>query len=107
MEALENILAVGDALAEEQGTENPYVDAMDAVDGETQLQMLQHHQDTTIFMKAKDMLIRFFDAQDGDDEDDEAAPATGDNGQYQFGAHNALNSQPLQFNGNNLGNMLQ
>lgn len=109
MEALENILLVGEALSEEQGTENPYVDAMDAVDGETALQMLQHHADTTIFMKAKDMLIRFFDAQDGSEDDEEAGPSLGDNGQYQFGAQNALSSQPLQFNGigQNLGSMLQ
>ncbi len=108
MEALENILAVGEALAEEQGSDNPYIDSVDAVDGETALQMLQHHADTGIFMKAKDMLIRFFDAEDGDDEEETAGPALGENGMYQFGAQNNLNSQPLQFNGlGNLGNMLQ
>jgi len=108
MEALENILAVGEALAEEQGSDNPYIDSVDAVDGETALQMLQHHADTGIFMKAKDMLIRFFDAEDGDDEEEAAGPALGENGMYQFGAQNNLNSQPLQFNGlGNLGNMLQ
>jgi hypothetical protein len=99
LEALENILQVGKALGDEQGTENPYLDVIDAVDGETQLLTLQHHQDNNIFLKAKDILITYFKADENDEEDEETAPQMGQDGQFEFGAQPMLGQgAPLQFN---------
>lgn len=93
LESLENILRVGADYCAEQGQdENPYVEAIEAAGGADEFEALQHHSDTNIVMKAKDLLLTYYDAVSEDEED---APTT-DGGEYTFPSGP---SAPLSFGG--------
>jgi len=81
LEALENILKVGEADAKESGT-NQYTQFIDQADGLEKIESLQNHPNNEIYKKAVDILETYFAAED--DEVQQVAPQTGQS-TYTFG----------------------
>jgi len=81
LEALENILKVGEADAKESGT-NQYTQFIDQAEGLEKIENLQNHPNNEIYKKAVDILEAYFAAED--DEVQQVAPQTGQS-TYTFG----------------------
>eukprot|EP01105_Mastigella_eilhardi_P026315 TRINITY_DN7522_c0_g1_i1.p1 TRINITY_DN7522_c0_g1~~TRINITY_DN7522_c0_g1_i1.p1 ORF type:complete len:561 (-),score=197.03 TRINITY_DN7522_c0_g1_i1:55-1737(-) len=70
LEALENVLKVGDMLAQTGGA-NPFAELVREAQGVDMLQKLQDHENESIYTKAVRILEDFYDAKNEDDDDDE------------------------------------
>lgn len=77
LEAIEKVLAVGEQL---NLGYNTLVDEYNGIDA---LELLQEHQNEQIYEKAVDILERFFQAED--EEDENVAPLANNDGTFSFG----------------------
>ncbi len=84
LEALDNILASGQQVAEEGGT-NEYADILEESEGLEKLEALQNHKDTAVYDKALKMLEDYFGGQSDGEEDLLNQPSTQNS--YMFGAN--------------------
>ncbi|KAL0684038.1 hypothetical protein Bca4012_050886 [Brassica carinata] len=97
LEALENILVVGEALKSlgHTGEDNPYASMIDEAEGLEKIENLQSHDNNDIYQKAVKILETFW-TEDDDEEgcnDENHAPQAG----FQFGSANVA-APPGQFN---------
>ncbi|KAF8047643.1 hypothetical protein N665_2903s0004 [Sinapis alba] len=99
LEALENILVVGEAVKSlgHAGEDNPYATMIDEAEGLEKIENLQSHDNNDIYQKAVKILETFW-TEDDDEEggnDENHAPQTG----FQFGSANVAHPPPPgQFN---------
>ncbi|KDO32844.1 importin subunit alpha-1b [Saprolegnia parasitica CBS 223.65] len=85
LDALENILRVGQSHAEQNGeADNPMALAIEEQDGVTKIQNLQYHHENDIYEKALSIIETYFGGVD-EEEDVETAPAANAN-QFTFGS---------------------
>jgi len=66
LEGLENILKVGRQDAKTNGANNLYADFVEEADGLEKLEVLQIHQNITIYQKAVKILEEYFGCEDED-----------------------------------------
>jgi importin subunit alpha-1 len=110
------LLAVMDAFeklldANEQFGRN-YKTLMEQVGGDCNLEDLQHHENNDVYEKANNLIIRYFGADD-EDEDPALAPATQENGTFSFPLQSknegdevtSSSGVSLKFSGMSIGNM--
>eukprot|EP01026_Neomeris_dumetosa_P027322 TRINITY_DN2221_c0_g1_i7.p1 TRINITY_DN2221_c0_g1~~TRINITY_DN2221_c0_g1_i7.p1 ORF type:complete len:540 (-),score=70.83 TRINITY_DN2221_c0_g1_i7:804-2423(-) len=103
LEALKNILELGETLKMQAGPEavNPYTQLLEDANGLLKLEDLQEHQNEEIYRKALAILDNFFDTEEMVSETINV-PGLEDSGAYQFGKgmqHNgASTSGTNQFN---------
>lgn len=89
MEAIENILRVGQKDAQAQGSDgnNQYCDYVEECGGLDNLEILQRHDNEEIYAKAVTILKNYFESEE--DEDTNLAPKADQNGaQFAFGSAN-------------------
>lgn len=88
MNGLENILRVGqlEACKEGESGVNPYATLVEECGGTDKIEFLQQHENTEIYVRAYEMLEKYFGG--GDEDRDDAAvlapAAAGDQQTYQF-----------------------
>lgn len=64
---LEHILKVGDADAKSTGGPNPYAAIVEECGGLDKIEFLQQHENVEIYLKAFEIIERYFGTDDADD----------------------------------------
>ena len=82
LEAIENILKIGDLDSKSNNGINVYADFVEEAEGIDKIEQLQTHQNNEIYEKAVKILEQYFSAEQDDIQN--VAPNTGGN-QFQFG----------------------
>eukprot|EP01064_Diplonema_japonicum_P023105 TRINITY_DN33559_c0_g1_i1.p1 TRINITY_DN33559_c0_g1~~TRINITY_DN33559_c0_g1_i1.p1 ORF type:complete len:504 (+),score=141.60 TRINITY_DN33559_c0_g1_i1:41-1552(+) len=73
LEAIDNILKIGQMEKQNTGRENPFAMSLTECGGTDKVQELQHHASTAIYEKSLSILRKYFEVSDDDDIDINAA----------------------------------
>jgi len=67
LEALENILIVGDTISKNhKSNTNPFIEMIEEVEGIDKLELLQNHENEDVYKKAVKILESYFAAEEND-----------------------------------------
>jgi importin subunit alpha-6/7 len=93
LEALENILKIGDLDSKSNNNQNAYADFIEEAEGIDKIEQLQTHQNNEIYEKAVKILEQYFSAEQEDIQN--VAPNVGG---FQFNFTNPTMNQQNNFN---------